>query len=54
MERVAGIEPALSGRKHDILPLNYTRIFVSANKVVIYNFLTLLTIDTNINQFIKV
>lgn len=25
MERVAGIEPALSGRKHDILPLNYTR-----------------------------
>ena len=26
MERAAGIEPALSGRKHDILPLNYTRI----------------------------
>ncbi len=28
MERVAGIEPALSGRKHDILPLNYTRITI--------------------------
>ena len=26
MERVARIELALSGRKHDILPLNYTRI----------------------------
>ena len=26
LERMAGIEPALSGRKHDILPLNYTRI----------------------------
>ena len=26
MERVEGIEPSLSGRKHDILPLNYTRI----------------------------
>ena len=26
MERVVGIEPTLSGRKHDILPLNYTRI----------------------------
>ena len=25
-----------------------------ANEVVIYNFLALLTIDTNINQFIKV
>ena len=25
LERVAGIEPARSGRKHDILPLNYTR-----------------------------
>ena len=25
LERVAGIEPALSGRKHDILPLNYSR-----------------------------
>ena len=25
MERVAGIEPALPGRKHGILPLNYTR-----------------------------
>ena len=25
MERVARIELALSGRKHDILPLNYTR-----------------------------
>ena len=25
MERVEGIEPSLSGRKHDILPLNYTR-----------------------------
>ena len=28
LERVAGIEPALSGRKHDILPLNYTRITI--------------------------
>ena len=27
MERVVGIEPTLSGRKHDILPLNYTRIY---------------------------
>ena len=26
--------------------------FYGANEVVIYNFLTLLTIDTNINQFI--
>ena len=26
VERVVGIEPTLSGRKHDILPLNYTRI----------------------------
>ena len=26
LERVARIELALSGRKHDILPLNYTRI----------------------------
>ncbi len=25
LERLAGIEPALSGRKHDILPLNYSR-----------------------------
>ena len=28
--------------------------FYGANEVVIYNFLALLTIDTNINQFIKV
>ena len=28
--------------------------FFGANEVVIYNFLALLTIDTNINQFIKV
>ncbi len=27
LERVARIELALSGRKHDILPLNYTRNF---------------------------
>ena len=27
MERVAGIEPAPRGRKHRILPLNYTRTF---------------------------
>ena len=26
LERVTGIEPVLSGRKHDILPLNYTRV----------------------------
>ena len=26
LERVVGIEPTLSGRKHDILPLNYTRM----------------------------
>ena len=26
LERVARIELALSGRKHDILPLNYTRV----------------------------
>ena len=25
MERVEGIEPSPSGRKHEILPLNYTR-----------------------------
>ena len=25
MERVEGIEPSLSGRKHDSLPLNYNR-----------------------------
>ena len=29
LERVAGIEPALSGRKHDILPLNYTRKYLT-------------------------
>ena len=28
LERVVGIEPTLSGRKHDILPLNYTRIYL--------------------------
>ena len=28
--------------------------FYGANEVVIYNFLALITIDTNINQFIKV
>ena len=28
--------------------------FFGANEVVIYNFLALITIDTNINQFIKV
>ena len=27
---------------------------IGANEVVIYNFMALLTIDTNINQFIKV
>ena len=26
LERVAGIEPAPWGRKHRILPLNYTRV----------------------------
>ena len=32
MERVVGIEPTLSGRKHDILPLNYTRIMTLYNE----------------------
>ena len=35
--------------------LCYTIVtFYGANEVVIYNFLALITIDTNINQFIKV
>ena len=36
MERVVGIEPTLSGRKHDILPLNYTRIYLHYRLKVIY------------------
>jgi len=32
----------------------YKVLLTGANEVVIYNFLALLTIDTNINQFIKV
>lgn len=32
MERVTGIEPVSSGRKHDILPLNYTRISSGADE----------------------
>ena len=35
MERVAGIEPAQQGRKHCILPLNYTRKLLYA----LYNFI---------------
>ena len=35
MERMAGIEPALSGRKHDILPLNYTRMLLY-NYIIIF------------------
>ena len=35
--------------------INYTLFsYFGANEVVIYNFLALITIDTNINQFIKV
>ena len=36
LERVAGIEPALSGRKHDILPLNYTRAYEYNYKVFFF------------------
>ena len=39
MERVAGIEPALSGRKHDILPLNYTRILQNKSKHFVLAFI---------------
>ena len=34
--------------------MNTRILFCVADEVVIYNFLALITIDTNINQFIKV
>ena len=34
--------------------LEIQKAFIGANEVVIYNFLALITVDTNINQFIKV
>ena len=34
--------------------ISLNRKVIGANEVDIYNFLTLVTIDTNINQFIKV
>ena len=40
--------------KHQVLIYSNTWCSNGANEVVIYNFLALITIDTNINQFIKV
>ena len=34
VERVAGIEPALSAWKAEVLPLNYTRISIRAPRIV--------------------
>ena len=42
MERVARIELALSGRKHDILPLNYTR---TLKLILLYRILENLSIE---------
>ena len=35
-------------------PISSNKFVIGANEVVIYNFLALITIDTNINQFTKV
>ena len=44
LERVPGIEPGLSGRKHDILPLNYTRkITICILKMQVRNLIPNLT-----------
>ena len=42
LERVARIELALSGRKHDILPLNYTR---TLKLILLYRILENLSIE---------
>ena len=44
----------LDNKKQKIVELLIRRLHFGANEVVIYNFLALITIDTNINQFIKV
>lgn len=47
MERTEGIEPSLSGRKHDILPLNYARIFLIC---IYYTIIYFLLQDKYINK----
>ena len=37
LERVEGIEPSQPGRKHGILPLNYTRKYIDKLKISWYN-----------------
>ena len=69
LEQVEGIEPSLSGRKHDILPLNYTCKWFHIYYTIIYlllqdkyikytkekpNFLNLASLPFSINKYVVI